>query len=70
VARDILPPGFADQLARLVRPGDQEAAAEVLSAAAALDEERLAGFLERLAARIRSGPEPLTADELGRLLAG
>lgn len=64
-----LPPGFADQLARLIEPADQEAAARVLAEAAELDERRLAGFLERLAARLRSAPDPLTAGELRRLLA-
>lgn len=64
----MLPPGFADDLARVIEPRDAAAAGEVLREAAALDEERLAGFLARLAARIRDDERRLTAPELRALL--
>jgi hypothetical protein len=64
-----LPDDFAAQLADLLAPGEAEAAAAVIAEAAGLDDERLAGFLERFAARVSRSDEPLTAAELRSLLA-
>jgi hypothetical protein len=64
-----LPDDFADQLAKLLAPGEAEAAAGVIAEAAELDDEQLAGFLERFAYRVSSSDEPITAAELRSLLA-
>lgn len=67
-ARGPFPDGFAEQLARLLAPEDREEGAAVLARAAGLDDDRLAGFLEALSARIRASPAPLTAAELEGML--
>lgn len=67
-ARGPFPDGFAEQLARLLAPEDREAGAAVLARAAGLDDDRLAGFLEALSARIGASPAPLTAAELEAML--
>ena len=64
-----LPDDFAAQLAKVLAPGEAEAAAAVIAEAAGLDEERLAGFLDRFAARVSRSGEPITAAELRSLLA-
>jgi hypothetical protein len=64
-----LPDDFAAQLADLLAPGEAEAAAEVIAEAAELDDEQLAGFLERFAYRVSQSAEPITAAELRSLLA-
>jgi hypothetical protein len=63
-----LPPHFARQLAQVLEPGQEGAAAEVIEAAIRLDDARLEGFLARLADRIRSSAEPITTAELRLLL--
>jgi len=63
-----LPDDFADLLADLLAPGETEAAAAVIAEAAGLDDERLAGFLERFAARVSRSDELITAAELRSLL--
>lgn len=63
-----LPPGFAEALARLLAPGEAEAAAAVIETAAALDDRALARFLGRFAARVRASGAPITAAELRALL--
>jgi hypothetical protein len=60
----MLPPDFAESLARVVAPGEHEAVAEVIEAATRLDDKGLRIFLERFAARVRSSPAPVTHDEL------
>jgi hypothetical protein len=65
-----LPGDFAEQLARLLAPGEGDAAGTVIATAAELDEEALADFLERLAARVRRSAAPITADEVRSLLPG
>jgi hypothetical protein len=67
-ARGPFADGFAEQLARLLAPGDREAGAAVLARAAGLDDDRLAEFLEALSARVRTSPAPLTAAELEAML--
>ncbi len=63
-----LPDDFAAQLARLLAPGESAAAAAVIAEAAGLDDERLARFLERFAARVRRSAAPITATELRSML--
>jgi hypothetical protein len=67
-ARGPLPDGFAEQLARLLAPGDREAGAAVLARAAGLDDDLLAEFLEALSVRIRGSHALLTAAELEAML--
>ena len=67
-ARGPFPDGFAEQLARLLAPGDREAGAAVLARAAGLDDDRLAEFLEALSARIGASAAPVTAAELEAML--
>ena len=64
-----LPDGFVDQLEQVLAPGDSEAAAAVIADALLLDDEGLGTFLEGFAARVASSPAPVTAAELGLLLA-
>jgi len=59
-----LPPGFARQLAQVLAPGEEGAAAEVIQAAIRLDDARLGNFLELLAERVRSSARPITRAEL------
>jgi hypothetical protein len=59
-----LPPDFARQLAQVLEPGDEGAAAEVIQAAIRLDDVRLGRFLEMLAERVRSSALPITRAEL------
>lgn len=63
-----LPDDFATQLARLIAPGEADAAAEVIAEATCLDDQGLAEFLERFATRVRRSREPITAAELRALL--
>ena len=65
---DALPPGFARQLARVLAPGDEGAAAKVIQAATRLDDDQLADFLSRIAERIRSSARPVTRLELREFL--
>ena len=63
-----LPADFAETLARVVEPGHQAAVAGVIEAATRLDDDGLRTFLESFAARIRASSEPVTGEELQRLL--
>ena len=65
---DQLPPDFAESLARVLEPGDESAAAEVIQAASRLNDAGLRIFLERFAARVRSSPAPVRRDELMQFL--
>ena len=59
-----LPPDFARQLAEVLKPGDEGAAAEVIEAAIRLDDERLGSFLAMVAERVRSSARPINRAEL------
>ncbi len=59
-----LPPEFARQLAEVLEPGSEGAAAQVISAAIRMDDERLGHFLALLTERVRSSPRRITPSEL------
>jgi hypothetical protein len=59
-----LPPDFARQLAEVLEPGAEGAAAQVFQAAIRLDDARLGHFLDLIAERIRSSPRRITPAEL------
>ena len=59
-----LPPDFARQLAEVLEPGGEGAAAEVIQAAIRLDDLRLGHFLDLLTERVRSSPRKITPSEL------
>ena len=59
-----LPPDFARQLAEVLEPGAEGAAAQVIQAAIRLDDTRLAHFLGLLTERVRSSPRRITSSEL------
>jgi hypothetical protein len=59
-----LPPDFARQLAEVVEPGDEGAAAEVIQAAMRLDDVRLGNFLALVAERVRSSAKRINREEL------
>ena len=63
-----LPDDFADTLARVLEPGQRDAAAEIIEAATMLDDAGLRRFLQLFAARIRASGAPVRADELRRFL--
>jgi hypothetical protein len=63
-----LPPGFADDLARVLEPGHHEAAAEIIDAATRLDDSRLGVFLALFAERVRSSARPVRREELAAFL--
>jgi hypothetical protein len=65
---DQLPPDFAEALARVIEPGKHAAVAEIIEAATLLDDEALRIFLEKLAARVRGSPKPVTPHELAQFL--
>ena len=65
----MLPPDFAESLARVVDPRQHAAVAEVIEAATRLDDQRLRIFLERFAARVRESPAPVTHEELLEFLS-
>jgi hypothetical protein len=64
-----LPPNFADDLARVLEPSHRGAAAGIIKAATALDDEGLRTFLELFAQRVRASGRPITQGELQRFLA-
>jgi hypothetical protein len=64
-----LPPDFAEDLAQVLAPADRGAAADVVKAASALDDEGLRTFLELFANRVRESGAPITLAELKRFLA-
>jgi hypothetical protein len=68
MARGELPDGFADDLARVLDPGQHEAAAEIIEAATMLDDVGLRRFLKLFADRVRGSDQPIKADELRRFL--
>lgn len=63
-----LPDSFADQLARVLEPGEREAAAEIIEAATMLDDLGLRRFLHLFAARVRAIEAPVRADEIRAFL--
>ncbi len=63
-----LPPNFADDLAQVLEPSDRGAAAAIIQAAIALDDEGLRTFLELFAQRVRASGRPITQGELQRFL--
>jgi hypothetical protein len=64
-----LPPNFAEDLAQVLEPSHRGAAAGIIKAASALDDEGLRTFLELFAQRVRDSGEPITHDELQTFLA-
>jgi hypothetical protein len=63
-----LPPGFADDLAQVLEPSHRGAAADIIAAASALDDDSLRTFLELFGQRVRRSPEPITHGELQTFL--
>jgi hypothetical protein len=63
-----LPDDFADSLARVLEPGQREAAAEIIEAATMLDDIGLRRFLQLFAARVRASDAPISAHELRKFL--
>jgi hypothetical protein len=63
-----LPPNFADDLAEVLEPSHRDAAAGIIEAATALDDEGLRTFLELFAQRVRASGRPITQGELQRFL--
>jgi hypothetical protein len=61
---DHLPPEFAEDLAQVLEPSHRGAAAEIIAAATALDDEGLRTFLELFAQRVRQSGEPVTHAEM------
>jgi hypothetical protein len=65
-----LPPDFAENLAQVLEPAHRGAAAGIIKAASALDDEGLRTFLELFAERVRESEKPITHTELeGFLMA-
>ena len=65
---DQLPADFAESLARVLEPGQENRIAEIIDAATQLDDEGLRMFLEKFAARVNRSPEPIKPEELIRFL--
>ena len=63
-----LPPDFAENLAQVLEPGHRGAAAGIIEAATALDDEGLRMFLELFAERVRESAVPITYAELKAFL--
>jgi hypothetical protein len=64
-----LPPNFAEDLAQVLDPAHRGAAAGIIEAASALDDEGLRTFLELFAQRVRESGKPITHGELQSFLA-
>ena len=64
----VLPPDFAESLARVVEPGHDGEVAGIIEAATRLDDNGLRIFLEKFASRVRSSPAPIRSDELQSFL--
>lgn len=64
-----LPPDFAENLAQVLEPGHRGAAAGIIEAATALDDEGLRMFLELFAERVRESALPITYAEMKAFLA-
>jgi hypothetical protein len=65
---DALPDDFAGTLARVLEPGDRDAAAEIIEAATMLNDEGLREFLHLFATRVRSSAAPVTSKEMTAFL--
>ena len=65
---DPLPADFAKQIVKVLAPGDEGAAADVIEAAINLDDARLGSFLSLLAERVRSSSKRITGAELRAFL--
>jgi hypothetical protein len=65
---DQLPPDFANAIARVVEPGQEEPVARIIEAATQLDDEGLRTFLARFASRVQSSPALVTRQELLQFL--
>jgi hypothetical protein len=63
-----LPDDFAEALARVVEPADQEAVASVIEAATLLGDDGLRRFLELFGARILASGAPVRYRELRAFL--
>jgi hypothetical protein len=59
-----LPPDFAESLAQVLEPSQLGAAADIIQAASALDDQSLRVFLDLFALRVRESGEPVTHSEL------
>jgi hypothetical protein len=59
-----LPPDFAEALAQVLEPAQSGAAAGIINAASALDDDGLRIFLELFAQRVRESGAPITHAEL------
>jgi hypothetical protein len=64
-----LPPDFAEDLAQVLEPAHRGAAAGIIKAASALDDEGLRTFLELFAQRVRESATLITHEELMGFLA-
>lgn len=62
------PPDFAEDLAQVLEHSQHGAAADIIKAASALNDEGLRTFLELFAQRVRESGEPITHAELKRFL--
>ncbi len=63
-----LPPDFAENLAQVLEPSHRDAAAGIIEAAGALDDEGLRIFLDLFAQRVRESGDPIRHVELKRFL--
>jgi hypothetical protein len=63
-----LPPDFAEDLAQVLEPAHRGAAAGIIRAATALDDEGLRIFLDLFAERVRESAVPITHAELKAFL--
>jgi hypothetical protein len=61
---DHLPPDFERDLVQVLEPGDVRAAAEIINAATALDDDGLRVFLDLFAERVRLSSKPVRRAEL------
>jgi len=64
-----LPPNFAEELAQVLEPSQRGAAAGIIEAATALDDEGLRVFLDLFAQRVRESAQPISHADLQRFLA-
>ncbi len=64
----MLPPDFAEILARVVEPGHHADVAGIIEAAALLNDDGLRIFLEKFASRVRASPAPIRREELQSFL--
>ena len=60
----MLPPDFAETLARVVEPGHHAEVAGIIEAATRLDDNGLRIFLEKFALRVRASRAPIRHEEL------